>query len=79
MAEGSWKALHIYYRDSIVPAIQDIHPDFYLRYDMWLHDPGTKLEKQTAENFAKLVHKIHENFIQDSAFRKCFSKVSPFI
>ena len=79
MGDKRWTSLHKYYKESIVPYIKDIHIDNYFRYDLWLHDPGTNLDRESAENFAQLVHKINEEYIRDKNFKTCFMKISPFI
>jgi hypothetical protein len=41
---SDWKALHIYYRDIIVPNINTTcHSDFRFRPDMWLYCRNTKI------------------------------------
>ena len=79
MGDKLWVSLHTYYRDDIVPYITDIHVDNYFRYDLWLHDPNTKLPRENAENFAQLVHKINDAYIVDKDYKTCFKKISPFI
>ena len=54
-----WKDIHDDYMKNIVPFITDIHIDFYFRYDMWLHDPKSRLPKENAENFAELIKIFH--------------------
>ena len=50
-----------------------------MRYDMWLHDPNTKVTQEIAENFALTISKFQDLFIRDEQYKKCLNKISPFI
>lgn len=41
IANYLWKRLHDFFKRRIAEKIKYIHPDFQMRYDMWLHDPNS--------------------------------------
>lgn len=69
LANQLWKNLHLMFKERIAPKIQDIHVDFYMRYDMWLHDRNSSVQVQDIEDFSRVVNSLQKSYMRDEKYR----------
>ena len=78
IANQDWKDLHAAFKSLIAPYIQDIHVDFYNRYDRWIFDPNSTLTTSLLEQFSISVQNFQRIYIRDGSYSDCMDKISPF-
>lgn len=65
MGDNYWITLHRIFRDKIAPFIQNIHVDFYHRYDTWLVEPNSTVPVANVKEFLDAVSTIHTRYFID--------------